>query len=166
VLRVTDRPSLARGGRVLEAGFDCLQCLSLAATQGGEEGRGVVEVCIAGRRRDRISLFEQRRGGSELSSEYNQASMVGEPKGKGDEGAALPSEADSATGELVPGLVVPQVWGDSPRIAHLAPDEAMLPEQHFECLQRLPERPHACRVPVGEPGHEAVQEEIERPWRL
>jgi hypothetical protein len=34
----------------------------------GEEGRGVVEVCIAGRREDRISLFEQR-GGGEFSSE-------------------------------------------------------------------------------------------------
>jgi hypothetical protein len=63
----------------------------------------------------------------------------------------------------MPGVVVPQFGGDAPRKAHLTPDEAMLAEQCLQLPQRLPERCYAGRIALGEPGHEAVQQEIESP---
>ena len=41
----------------------------------------------------------------------------------------------------------------------------MLAQQGYQRLQCSPKRHHAGRIPLGEPGHEAVQEGIERAWR-
>jgi hypothetical protein len=120
-------------------------------------------VLIAGCGRNRISFFEDCRGGRELSSENKQTCAVGQPDGKRDQGAGIPREPNSVAGELMPGLVVPQLRGDAKGEAHLAPDDAILAEQCLHCFQVPPWRRHACRVAVSEPGHETVKEEIERP---
>jgi hypothetical protein len=66
-------------------------------------------VLIAGCGRNRISFFEDCRGGRELSSENKQTCAVGQPDGKRDQGAGIPREPNSVAGELMPGLVVPQL---------------------------------------------------------
>ena len=91
--------------------------------------------------------------------------MLGERNGKGGQGASVPSEPDPTAGELVPVFVVPQVCGSSPRDSHLTSDQAMLAQQGYQRPQCSPKRHHADRIPLGEPGHEAVQEGIERAWR-
>jgi hypothetical protein len=67
----------------------------------------------AGSRGDRISLLKERGCGIELSGEYEQACVVGEPNWKGSESAGVPSGPDAETGELMAGLVVPQLGRDT-----------------------------------------------------
>src|SRR5205807_4875677 len=108
-----------------DAGFDPPPRQGLVAAHGREERAYAHGLCIARCRRDRIGLVEERGGGGELSSENEQARVVGERNGKGGQGASVPSEPDPTAGELVPVFVVPQVCGSSPRDSHLTSDQAM-----------------------------------------
>src|SRR5262245_51994830 len=67
VLHHADGPPLALSGRVSGAGLDQLHEPGLLAAPGGQDQRGISERSIAGRRRDPISLIDQRRGRGELS---------------------------------------------------------------------------------------------------
>jgi hypothetical protein len=104
----TDRSVQAPGCRILDAGLDLLQRRSLLAAPSGEEERRVPEGGVPGCLGDRVSLIDQRGCSGELSGEHVQACAVSQRVGKDGKRAGIASQSDRASGELVPGRVVPQ----------------------------------------------------------
>jgi len=119
-------------------------------------------VSNAGGRGDSISLVEELRRRSELSGEYKQAGVVAESHGKG---VRAPVSRAIRTPRLASSCQASSSHssGRHPGEAHLAPDEAMITEQRLQHSQRSPQGRHTCRVALGKPRNEAVQEEIESP---
>ena len=170
VVGQTDRSSLAPGCRVSEARLDGTQRCGLLAAPGEEHQRRIPERRVPGCLGDRISLLDQRRRGGELSGVHVHAGAVGQRDGKDGERAGVASEADRATGQLMPRLVIPQFGCEgfrcdgagSPKPAQLVVTAAI---PFGECVQRSPERRHGLLVWLGEALRQTVQEKVDRPRR-
>ena len=99
------------------------------------------------------------------------AGAVGERDGKDGQRAGLASEPDRASGQLVPRSRRPTGrprLGDAARQPEPAHDVVLIARPSSlrnACSARL-ERRDSRRVALGEPRRQAVQEEVDRPWRL
>jgi hypothetical protein len=115
--------------------------------------------------RDRVRLVDQRGGDSELSGMHTHAATVGERGGKNVQRASGAGQLDLASGQLIPGVIVPQIRRNAACQPHPvtvlfagAIDEA-------ECVQRLLEPGQACCVALGEARRETIEEDVDCPWR-
>ena len=139
-------------------------CASIAARR-GQHARRVLERRESGRLRDRIDLVDQRRGGGEGPGMDVERGEVVERVREQAERAGVARDAHAAGREHVPELVVPEILREAARQPQPAPVLSAAVGL-AERAQRPRERRDRRRVPLGEPRHEGVEEQVGRARRL
>jgi hypothetical protein len=129
---------------------------------------------VPGCHADRVSLLDQSRRLGELAGMQMNAGAVRQRDGKDGKRACFAREAQRATGQLMPRLVIPQFSCEGlPRYAQRSPKPthvvAVAAVSSSECRERRDDRPlrrpharfhdaqpaqrHACNTRCGRPGH-------------
>ena len=146
--------------------LDQLAPVGFVALPRGQHQRRVLQRCHVGRERDGVGLLDQRRSGAERSRMDMERRAIRDRHREHAERARLPRDAHAARREHVPELVVPEILGEAtrqPQPTHVSRGQLVRAAKR---VQRAPERRHAGRVALGEPRRQAVEEQVDRPWRL
>ena len=133
----------------------------LIAARRGQRARRVPERREPGRLSDRTDLLDLRRSGAEGAGMDVERGEVVERVREQVERAGVTREAHAAGRERVPELVVPEILREAAR----QPEPAAILSAaagFAERPQRPRERRDGRRVPLGEPRHEGVEEQVGR----
>ena len=133
----------------------------LIAARRGQHARRVPERRESGRLRDRIDLLDLRRSGGEGPGMDVERGEVVERVREQVERAGVAREAHAAGRERVPELVVPEILREAARQPQPAPIVSAA-VGFGERAQRPRERRDGRRIPLGEPRHEGVEEQVGR----
>jgi hypothetical protein len=153
--------ALAPVDRVGDAELDEARHLGPLAPPCCQEDLRVHERRATDRSVERACFLDQSRGGGELARVQVRARAIGERDGEDGEGAGLAGDPYLTDGDLLPGLVVPQLRCDA--TGQPEPADVLL---LLDNLQGAPQGMNPRDIAFGDTAGHAVQEQIDRPRRF
>ena len=169
--REVERPAEATRGRLLHGGLDQIQRLGLLAAPGRERHRRIGNGRVPGRLGDQAIFLDQPCRDHQLAGEKVGSGEEVERGLQVHERARVPGDLNLASGQGMPGCVVPDLEGD-----HAAGSRTGQPQpatrlggadvQRENPLEGPGQHCRGRSVSLREPDRERVEQDVNRPRRV